>query len=469
MKKRLLPIVLSLVVSMVQGQQPYTLPVHPYDSTLDIIYGIDTAYNGQPVPLTYSAYRPVGDLNCLRPLIVLIHGGAWIAGDKSDPDLVYFAREFARRGWFAVTTNYRMGNHKTDNYAMYPFCNPSLATPCAYISDSSEVIRANYRAQQDIKGLLRFLALRSSQDSTDIRNVFLAGESAGGFIALTTTFLDRPSEKPADCGALSAAPVPDADMLQYGCSASGAGLLRPDLGDIDGRLHTGAPAYVIRGVASFFGGVLDTSIFQQGGALPRVYLFHQGSDVVVHYDRGRLLGRISYECFAPNNICQPFFGYPAAYGGEAIRRHFVQSGSAAPVFRAEIINNYEYQNDCFDNGHSVDNIAQRTNEMADFFSRGIDTAANHTGWSCSAIGIPETDLAAKIKLYPNPVSDRLEIAADVSLLPLEYVVYSAGGQTVFSGLLKEPLQSFPVSFLSPGNYYLRFPAYSAVFTFTLAR
>jgi acetyl esterase/lipase len=469
MKKQLVTFVFSLCVFMVRGQLPYTLPIYPYDSTLDVIYGFDTAYDGQTVPLTYSAYRPVGDSNCRRPLAVIIHGGAWVAGDKSDYDLVYLSREFARRGWFAVTTNYRMGNHKTGNYTMYALCNPSLAAPCAYVYDSSEVIRSNYRAQQDIKGLIRFLAARKQLDSTDLQNVFLIGESAGGFIALATAFTDRITEKPQDCLALAPAGTPDPDMSQYGCAASGAGLQRPDLGGIDGDLYTSTSGYTVRGVASFFGGVFDTTLFRQSGTTPRVYLFHQGSDVVVHYDYGRLLARISYECFTPLNICQPFTGYPSAFGGEAIRRFFAGSGSSAPVYLADIISNYEYTNDCFDNGHSVDDLPLRTSRIVDFFSQGIDTAANHTGWSCSVIGVPETDFETKIRLFPNPVSDRLEIAADVSLLPLEYVVYSAVGQAVLSGALKEPLQTVPVSLLTPGNYFIRFTGYNSVFPFVLAQ
>lgn len=468
--KHLLPVSLFVFVfSVAHAQRPYTLPVYPYDSTLDVLYGIDTAYNGAPYPLDYSAYRPVGDSNCLRPVIVLIHGGAWVAGDKSDPDLVYFAREFARRGWFAVTANYRMGNHKTDNYSMYPFCNPSLAAPCAYISDSSEVIRANYRAQQDIKGLIRFLALRQAQDSTDLQNVFLLGESAGGFIALATAFLDRSSEKPADCGSLPAAPAPDADMNQYGCSASGSGLSRPDLGSIDGDLHLVAPGYRIRGVASIFGGVLDTSVFLQSGAVPRVYLFHQGSDVVVHYDKGRLLGRISYECFAPNNICQPFYHYPVAYGGEAIRRQFVQAGVSAPVYRAEIVNNFEYLNDCFDNGHSVDNIAQRTAEVADFFSQGIDTSFNHTGWSCQAIGVAESPIKGRVDLFPNPSLDEVFLQTAPELLPLEYTLYSGSGKIVRQGVAATTRYRIPVADLPQGTFYLFFPSYRYVLPLMINR
>ena len=468
--KRISLIVLSLVAAWSsKAQLPYTLPLHAYDSTLDVLYGIDTAYNGQLVPLTYSAYRPVGDGNCKRPVAVIIHGGAWVAGDKSDYDPVFLSREFARRGWYAVTTNYRMGNHKTDNYTMYALCNPSLAEPCAYVYDSSEVIRANYRGQQDIKGLLRFLSDRRQTDSTDLQHVFLIGESAGGFIALATAFTDRPSEKPLDCLPLPAAGIPDSDMSLYGCSASGVGLSRPDLGDIDGDLHLGAPDYRIRGVASLFGGVFDTSLFRQNGFTPRVFLYHQGSDVVVNYGYGRLLGRISFECFAPLNICQPFTRYPFAFGGEAIRNYFSSTGASAPVYRSEIIANYEYQNDCFDNGHSLDNPSLRMSQLVDFFSQGIDTAINHPGWSCQAIGIPETDLSAKIKLYPNPVIDRLNFRIDASLLPLEYVLYSTSGQTILSGTAKEATQSLSVSTLSPGNYYLCFPAWKSVRPFVLTR
>ncbi|MFM7728949.1 MAG: alpha/beta hydrolase, partial [Flavobacteriales bacterium] len=197
---------LGAISFQLKAQLLYTQPVYPIDTVNDILYGGDTTFSGNYESLTYDLYRPVGDSNCRRPVAVVIHGGAWVAGTNRDPNVVYFAQELARRGWMVVAPTYRMGNHKITSYTMYALCNASLADPCAYAHDSAEVIRANYRAMQDMKGLLRFLSGRASQDSTDMDNLFLIGESAGGFIAMTTAFLDQPSEKPAVAGSLGNVP-----------------------------------------------------------------------------------------------------------------------------------------------------------------------------------------------------------------------------------------------------------------------
>ncbi|MFM7216594.1 MAG: T9SS type A sorting domain-containing protein, partial [Bacteroidota bacterium] len=112
-----------------------------------------------------------------------------------------------------------------------------------------------------------------------------------------------------------------------------------------------------------------------------------GSDVIVKYDYGRLLSRISFECFAPTNYCQPIYNYPNAWGGEGVRRMFSTMGAQTPVYRAEIVSNYEYGNDCFDNGHSIDNPALRFSQVLQFFSEGLDTTANHPPNACSSSSV----------------------------------------------------------------------------------
>lgn len=393
-----------LCISLLNAQRPYTQKKYAIDTQLNIPYGTAVDFAGNSVELKLDIYKPVGDSNCRRPIVVLVHGGAWVGGSKEDVNIVALAREFSQRGWVAACINYRLGNHKAASYSMYALCNGNgLSQPCGYISDSAEVIRANFRGMQDAKGALRFMKMRYDKDSTDPYNAFIAGESAGAFIALSVAYTDMASEKHPACYAIGAAPRPDTTLYQYGCVPAPISRLRPDLGSIEGDLNTNSQftAEVV-GVGSIYGAVFDTALFRQTRSimLPCVYLFHQGSDIIVHYNYGRLMGRVSYECYAPTNLCQPYYFYPSAYGGEGIRRYFSAAGSNAPEYTADIVSNYSYMNNCFSNGHAVDNIGMRAQNMCNLFAKRLEDNGNVPDKNCALNLQYESSQSAVV--YPNP-------------------------------------------------------------------
>ncbi len=375
-------------------------------SNPNLVYGIETNFAGILDTLRLDIYKPVGDQNCQRPLLVLVHGGSWIAGSKYDSNILLLAQEMAKKGYVVAAINYRLGMHKTSNYSMYWACNNGISAPCAYVSDSSEVIRALYRGMQDTKGAIRFMKERASVDSIDINNVYLAGESAGGFNVLAATFMQEEFQKPADCFAISDAGIPDPDLLS--CLPSVYSLSRPDLGSVEGNLHIGSMNSKVKGVANFYGGLFDLSLINSAAIKPALYLFHQGSDVVVDYLYNKVLGRINWECFAPTNVCQPYPYTPYAHGSESIRRQLDSMGTQAPLHHADIVYNFNYMNDCFANGHSIDNVVLRSLNMAELFSIVIDSSGNIPPMNCSLISVPELS-AADFSVYPNPAGRQFNI------------------------------------------------------------
>lgn len=71
----------------------------PYRSTRDIVY---RRVDGEKV--LADLFRPANDET--RPVVLLIHGGAWSSGDKWH--LHDHARELAQEGYVAITINYRL-------------------------------------------------------------------------------------------------------------------------------------------------------------------------------------------------------------------------------------------------------------------------------------------------------------------------------------------------------------------------
>lgn len=426
MKKLLIPCFFVLAFQL-DAQLPYTQNQFSFSVESDIVYGVSENYVGLNDTLKMDIYKPIGDDNCRRPCLVLVHGGSWIGGSKADVNIVNIAEDFAQKGWVVAAVNYRLGTHKTSNYTMYAICNNSVSAPCGYITDSAEVFRANYRGQQDVKGAIRYMKERSLIDSTDIFNVFLAGESAGAFVAYAAAFMDDPSEKPTFCNAIADAPNPDSDLTH--CLPQNYTLTRPDLGAVEGSLHLGNYDASVQGVGSFYGGIMDLDILSNTINWPVMYLFHQGSDVVVHYDYGRLLGRIDWECFAPLNICQPYAKYPKAYGSKGID-NFLNGLPNPPTRTVEIIENYEYQNDCFDNGHSIDNWMLRSQNMADLFATRLASNGNVPGNTPCNLTISESTLE-QVRLYPIPSQGSITIE-NTTDETLQIRVYGMEGTRIIS-------------------------------------
>ena len=430
------------------SQDPYTQTQFSYDSIIDVDYGTAIDYAGNSVALKMDIFKPLNN-NCQRPAIILVHGGDWVAGSKEE--MINMSRELAKKGWVVGAINYRLGTHKASNYTMYALCNTSLSAPCGYISDSSEVYRANYRGMQDAKGAIRFLKGRNELDSIDVNNVFIAGESAGGFVSMATAFTDQFSEKHVSCFAIADAPTPDVDLATYGCVPAPLSLSRPDLGSIDGTLNLGAFDATVKGVGNFYGGLLDLNIVPQITETPSVYLFHQGSDVIVNYNYGKLLGRISWECFAQTNICQTYFFYPYAYGSKGIENYFISLGALSPVYQSEIIENFTYLNNCFSNGHSIDNLYLRIQNMANLFATKIALSGNVPTTICSA-SLVNSDLTAQLRLFPNPSSEFVSIQYGGNVEAEEIQVRNSQGQIIYSSKIN--FATINTSMFKNGVYFI---------------
>ena len=257
-------LVLLATASLLQAQDcsiDFLTPQFGVQQEMDLAYGTQERFNGQQEVLRLNLFKPVGDGQTERPLIVLVHGGGFFDGHRDH--LNALCTDLAAQGWVAATVGYRL-----DFYGTW-----LLGSPWAY--DPAEVIRAAYRAQQDVRGAVRYLKGRAAQDSSSTTNVYLLGFSAGAISALHAAFVDDPAEKPAACGAIG--PVTHL-FTNYP---------RPDLGPIEGTSSLNGQTEEVRGVVSFYGGLLDTNMV--GPTLDkRLYLYHQTGDPIVgcYYQQG---------------------------------------------------------------------------------------------------------------------------------------------------------------------------------------
>ncbi len=420
-----------LIVSSGIAQLNYTENTFDFTVDTNVQYGTALNYAGLEEDLYMDIYKPVGDENCTRPCMVLIHGGAWIAGSKNDAGIENMAKSFAEKGWVVAAINYRLGTHKTNYHVMYAFCNDDISTPCGYIADSAEIYRANFRGQQDAKGAIRFMKNRWMVDSTDVDNYFVTGESAGGFVAYASAFMNTPDEKSELCEALPNAPTPDPDLVS--CLPAGYSLERPDLGDVKGENNLGGFDATVQGVGSFYGGMMDLEMLEDETDWPVVYMYHQGSDVVVNYNYGRLLGRIDWECYSPTNLCQNYAKYPRAFGSKGIN-DYLSTLATSPERIVEIVDNYEYMNDCFDNGHSIDNWVTRSTTMINLFAERIAENGNTPNDGPCNLNVEQQPKEIRVAVFPNPTKGLVNIHHNHTA-PLTLSIYTIDGRTVMQQIV----------------------------------
>lgn len=206
-------------------------------------------------PLKQSDHLP------LRPLVLIVHGGAFRAGSRLDED--HFAFELARRGYVSAIMDYRLGWNCPD------------ADPCANCAaDTTNLKLATYMAAQDIRHALRFLASNSVRWGIDPETIFVAGISAGSIAMYAAASWTQTEANRF---------VPQAENL---------------LGPLNA---TEERSYTIRGLADYCGAFPGDSSFLQTLRLP-VISFHDEFDCVVPNENGTLLGcdcSLFYPCCGP--------------------------------------------------------------------------------------------------------------------------------------------------------------------------
>ncbi|GIV33037.1 MAG: hypothetical protein KatS3mg031_0572 [Chitinophagales bacterium] len=201
MKSKICLFVLALALwcwSGAYAQQRYLDEVF---TDVNITYDVKYAENysvltGTPtlVDLLMDVYEPVGDTmgnpyyEEKRPLIILTHAGSFLPKDaflpfgaKDDSALIEMCTQFAKRGWVAVSMNYRIGWNPLGDE----------------ITRKSTIINAVYRAMQDLKACVRYFRKDAATTNTfriDPYRVAVGGSNSGGYVSLALGALNKPSE-----------------------------------------------------------------------------------------------------------------------------------------------------------------------------------------------------------------------------------------------------------------------------------
>jgi predicted esterase len=187
---------------------------------------------------------PAADTLAYRPLIIYCHGGGFTSGARNSTWPNKFCQSFAKRGYVTASIDYRLG----------------IGT-----NGDADVMSAQIRAVQDAKAAVRFFKQTAIEQGNpyriDTAQIYIAGESSGGIIALQMGYLKS-----------------SADFSEIGDPS-----LLTNLNGIEG-LTTLPYSSKIAGVISLSGAILDLN-WLNNSPLP-VIMVHGSKDAVIPYKMG---------------------------------------------------------------------------------------------------------------------------------------------------------------------------------------
>jgi poly(3-hydroxybutyrate) depolymerase len=240
---------------------------NPLSNLTNIQYASNKDTSSNMVLLTLDLYFPAGATTAGKyPLVMMIHGGTYINGDKADlkSDCVLLADS----GFVVAAINYRLGWRDGTGQCQ---------------GDVSSELQAAYRALQDANAALRFLVANANQYGIDTGWVFIGGMSAGSSLALNTAYIPN--------------------NIAMGFSPANYALLGP----VNNAGNNLTNTFKIKGICNMWGALPDSNLITALSALPTIS-FHGTNDTVVPYD-------IGYDESCPN--------YIMLYGSACIQRRLV--------------------------------------------------------------------------------------------------------------------------------------------------
>jgi acetyl esterase/lipase len=210
----------------------------PYISTLS--KGLIKSFKDpEMLDLKLDVYYPKSDIFKNRPLVMLIHGGAFYIGSKESVCEQTLASSLAKSGYLVASIDYRLG------FKLTP----------------SDIELSAYRAVQDAHAALRFLSHNAKGLGIDPNQVYVGGTSAGAVASLNLAFMNN-EERPVRI-----------------LDDSKAGLLTKI--EDSGNKYT--ETFEIKAIANLWGAVADLNILDPDDKIS-VLSIHGTADEIVPFE-----------------------------------------------------------------------------------------------------------------------------------------------------------------------------------------
>ena len=189
--------------------------------------------------LYLDIYYPKTDVFKNRPLVMLIHGGAFYIGSKESAAEHSLATSLAKSGYVVASIDYRLG------FKLLP----------------GDIEMSAYRAVQDAHAALRYLAHNAEGLGIDPNQVYVGGTSAGAVASLNVAFMNN-DERPLR--------VKEADE-------------EGNVTKIEASGNKYTEKFTIKAVANMWGAVADVNIINKDDQIS-VLSIHGTADGIVPYE-----------------------------------------------------------------------------------------------------------------------------------------------------------------------------------------
>ncbi|MEZ7837969.1 MAG: alpha/beta hydrolase fold domain-containing protein, partial [Flavobacteriales bacterium] len=202
--------------------------------------------------LQMDIYQAVGDTETQRPLIILAHGGSFVAGIRTNPSMVALGNAFAKRGYVVASISYRL-------MSFFDLLSAEGAL--------NGVARALSDGRAAVRYFRKTVDLEANPYGIDENQIYFGGNSAGGVIAVHAAFMQV--EEITDPALLAALEI---------------------LGGIEGDSGNDGYSSDVRGAISLAGAVADVDFISLSENNKLLISCHGDEDGTVPYSCGQPLG-----------------------------------------------------------------------------------------------------------------------------------------------------------------------------------
>ncbi|TVQ13853.1 MAG: alpha/beta hydrolase [Bacteroidetes bacterium] len=255
-------------------------PIDDKPDYMEVIrFALANTLKPENLQLSFDLYQPYGDTLSRRPVLVWLHGGAFLMGDKNTTTIELMAHELARRGYVVVAPSYRLGFRLAPNINRVIDRGNRILGREWIPQPPNPVERTMHRSFQDARAALRYVVHHYESLGIDTSAVFIGGTSAGAMVALGATFMTEESRFRSSIGKDLRS-----DFLNWQAG---------DQGCLDCSTNNLNVSFRIKGVINCWGAVTDDNIIDNKPHIP-VLSFHGTADDIVPAGYGYPFNDIRY-------------------------------------------------------------------------------------------------------------------------------------------------------------------------------
>ena len=261
----------------------------------------DVRYAGRDgLPLRLDEWRPRGaSVRSRRPIVVMVHGGGWRAGSRSEWARHGWPQTFAATGYVVVAPSYRLACERpgpeadaTTRAAANPLCGHSMA-----------------EQRRDVVDAIRWSVRNARRLGGDPNRIVLVGGSAGAHLALLAA--SHPAVRDRIAGVVAISPPVDIDYIgSHSLWLHGAveRAIRCTWRECRWRWKSHSPLHVLQ---------------RRRGMLPPTYLYASRRDLRVRHVDVLRLGAVLRRRSVGSVVREPIVATSACHGPWACERFAV--------------------------------------------------------------------------------------------------------------------------------------------------